>query len=394
MAIHEFQHGGQRFDSNAVDLDQLARNYGFESFAAMQDQSPASASALQFQNGGGNGTTYQSAASDDELHTGRLLAMLAATEFGGGFAQLGGAAAPAAAQAAASLPGAAGTAAPLAATIGVPAGLPAGILLAAPGAEAASTAAAGGLGFLGPSGAYTTAAGDVGTSLAGAGLTGAGGSSTLGTIGSLLRGAGSAFGAASNADANNTGESNREQLALAQLMLEASRADQTAYSDNATIGQNAWNANSNAGLSAFNANTTADNSFQGSLISRGRLEDDQRQRDILNLFKDSKARNPNIGPYDMRGPSALSPEYLSALRNVGTQASTELAHAPVYSAAGMPALNQRVYTPPAPYQAPAPYVPHTFTPPNLQTPGSSTLSRIGQWLGPGLVAASGLVGGR
>lgn len=363
---HEFQHNGQRFDSNAVDLDALAQQIGYPSFAEMQAQSPVMAQALAFQHGGDGGTTYQSAASDDDLHTGRLLSMIALTAGGGALADYfaaGGAAAaggvnPAAVQAASSLPGAS-AGAPLVATTGLPAGLPGATTIAAAPAASHIVATAGG-----------------------------------GTLSTLLRGAGSAFGAASNADANNTGESNREQLALAQLMLEAQRADESAYNTNARTGLDAYTENANVGQNAFTANTAADNSFQGSLINRGRLEDDQRQRDILNLFKDSKARNPNIGPYDTRGPSALSPEYLAALRNVGSQASTELAHAPVYSAAGMPALNQRVYTPPTPYQAPAPYVPRTFTPPSLQTPGSSTLSRIGQWLGPGLVAASGLVGGR
>lgn len=368
MAVNQFYQGNQRFDANPVSLDDLAQAHGFASFNDMQNQSPQLASQLASSvGGGGDGTAYNSAAPSDDLSVGRLLAMLAATEVGGGFLQgggVGGALAPAASEAAGAAPEAAGAATGVA---GVTGGVGAtGAQLAMTPEELAATASTGGV------------------------ATAAGGSGTMGIISQILNAAGRGVGAASSASANNLSEEDRDALALAQLQLNANQQGQNAYTENASVAQNAYDENAAVPTQVFNANTTADSALQNELINRGTLEDTQRKQDLQNIFKQSSALNPSRSPYDPKGAPALSQDYVTALSHLADQGGDELAQAPAYSARNMPTLKPRTLATPAPFVPAAPYQAPAFTPPRLRTPDDTTLGNIGNWLGPILTGASAL----
>lgn len=128
-------------------------------------------------------------------------------------------------------------------------------------------------------------------------------------------------------------------------------------------------------LEANGQNNQARSAYETALISRAKLESDQRQQSLKDMYRASYAKNRQSGPFNTRGLAAYSPEYLAGLSDLEKQALLRLHQDPQYGTDKM--------TPVAPY---APYVPSQT--PNAQP---STLQSVGNWLSPA-VSTIGTIG--
>jgi len=269
------------------------------------------------------------------------------------------------------------TAGGLTPTVGLPASLPGSTFLSAEGVPLMAGETAGVAG---------------GTGATAAQLAGSGG--TLSRLGQALNAGSRMVGAAENANAHNQGLENDYGFNSAQAANEWARNMAQLQQQNAALGLQANTANNNAALGGYEANTAGQSAFQNELLNRSKLEQDQRNTGIRNLFKMSAAKNPSRGPFDQKGPPALDPQYVSTLQAVGNQASDMLAKGPTYDAATMPAPTWTPYAAPTPYTLPPMTVPTYTAPPAWQGPNTGTLARIGEWAGPALGLLSSYYGGR
>lgn len=254
---------------------------------------------------------------------------------------------------------AAGTGAGIAGAAGA-----AGLAGAAGGAAPlATTAIPGALGVTGGSASGALGAGIVPattSSLGAAGSAGAmGGASTLSKVASLagktqqgVNGASDILGAAGAGVGNATTAAGNNRLTAGELALKAQQlTNQTTQT-----------------------NTQGQQAFEGELMARAKQEEGERTDALKNIYRQSYATNRTPGPYNERGLTPYSPEYLTALKDLTTQGSEKLKTKGKYDTSAMPEL--------------APYTPSSasFDPKQFMDEYGqpSTLEKVGGWLSPTL----------
>lgn len=214
----------------------------------------------------------------------------------------------------------------------LPAGLaPSGAVASALGGgstlgAAGGTAAAGGGGVgVGETGAVTGLEGSGFGTGAGLGFNAVGGGSTLGTIGKIAGALGNPIGKATSAATTNR-------------------------QNEARIGQ------------------TGQQTYEEALMNRAKLEGDQRSQALKDIYRSSYFKNEKPGPYDTRGLSALSPEYLKSLADLEQQGTARLAAGQEYDTRKMKPLIEK----------------------DVPEPGA--LETAGQWAGPTLSTIAAIAG--
>ncbi len=120
----------------------------------------------------------------------------------------------------------------------------------------------------------------------------------------------------------------------------------------------------NESLARRNQDIQGQNSFENNFGTRGKLEGDQRNQNLKDIYRASYFQNERPGPYNSRGLAPVSSAYMNTLSNLEKQGVSRLATAPQYTTDKMPALAP--YTPnPTPI---APYVPVGGRAPTPYTP--------------------------
>jgi len=193
------------------------------------------------------------------------------------------------------------------------------------------------------------------SSLGAAAGTAGGTASTLGKVGTLLsRGqqasdilgaAGRGVGEAATAAGNN-------RLSAGDLALRAQQL----------------------GLQTAQTNTSGQAAFENELLNRAKQEEGERTDALKNIYRQSYATNRTPGPYNTRGLTAYSPEYLAALKNLTTQGGEKLSTKGKYDTSNMPEL--KPYDPVTTSFDPKAFMDEYGNP--------STLEKVGGWLSPTL----------
>jgi len=142
---------------------------------------------------------------------------------------------------------------------------------------------------------------------------------------------------------------------------------------NTAAGQNRLN-QENLGLSANAQNITGQSAFEQELMNRAKEEDVQRGKALKDVYRASYNANPRVSPFDLAGAPKYSPQYLSVAQGLADQGEGTLKNPAQYATGALPALN--------PYKAIDPKDVEGAT-----DTGQSTLSKIGDFLGPGLSTA-------
>ncbi len=171
---------------------------------------------------------------------------------------------------------------------------------------------------------------------------------TLGKIGNLTRLGGNAISGATKASAANRGLTDDFNQRNSELGLSYDRI----------LGE------------AANTNITGQRSIEDELINRAKLENDQRQQGLKDMYRSNYFHNPAVSPYNPR-PQTFSPEFLAAMQNMSNQGADKVSTPMQYDTRNLPAIE--------PYK---PYTPPPFTPPAQSKPG--TMEKAGNWLGPTL----------
>jgi hypothetical protein len=341
--------GGKRFVTENTSLDEYAQEAGYPDFATMEAQDPAAAQDIVNRTPGqGNDTQV---ADSDDVNWGRIGAIGAGTVAAGFLPALfggGGAAVAPSAAAGGGLPVGSGVS-------GLT--LPTATLGATPGAAATTGAAVAPGAFAG----YTPQ----GPTLAQLGREGGRGLLNP-TLGRGLLAAGEGLSGVAGANAYNRGVTN----------------DANAQRD--TLATRIWEAQNNQALGAYNANTNAQSAHQNVLSNRADLEGRQRAGGLRNLYRQSYAENPAVGPFNPKGTPQLSPAFLEGLGHEARYGGEQLARRPSFHADQMPMPE---YAPP----------PAMTAPPELSRPQSPTGGAGGtaiNTLAPILSTIGRLFGGR
>ncbi len=350
---NDFYMGGKRFGATPLpSLDEMAQQQGHNTFDEWMQEDPVMAQQFAFAHG--NGATYQQAAASDDLSTGKLLGILAATAAGGAFADwaAAGSAGAGAAGAGAGGGGGAASGGALPASIGsMGVESPSTFLASSPGLY---TGSLGGLSATAPA---MTELAPVVSETGGGGLSG-----TLGNVakyGKLAQTAGSAIGKATSAAAANRGATDTFNLDAARLALE----------------------NNQLGLQGYEASSSAQSAYQNELLARAKQEEAERAAARHSLYLQGVANGPRRNPFSNRPedqPPALSDAYRKALDEDAARASALIGTDPRFTSASMAMPTY------------SPYVQPPFTPPRQTHPG--TLETVGNWLGPTLSIAGSIAG--
>ena len=118
-------------------------------------------------------------------------------------------------------------------------------------------------------------------------------------------------------------------------------------------------------LQANQSNQNQQSTLENELLNRSTLEGSQRKSALKDEARANFAENFTPGPFNTRGITPYSPQYMSTLEGLSNQGASRLATAPQYGTNTM-----------APLPAYTPYTP--------KKPGSSTLQQVGNWLSPTL----------
>lgn len=142
---------------------------------------------------------------------------------------------------------------------------------------------------------------------------------------------------------------------------------------NTAEGQNRLN-QENLGLTANGQNITGQSAFEQELMNRAKEEDIQRTKAGKDVYRASYNANPRVSPFDPTGGPKYSPQYLATAQGLADQGAETLKNPAMYATSAQPALK--------------PYVP--IDPKDVQGATNTqqgTLSKIGDYLGPGLSTA-------
>lgn len=288
---------------------------------------------------------------------------------------------------------------------GIPSELPgavAAIPAAGPSGLAATTPILEGL-ATGPGATSIPAAGGVapgvgeasvtaGSEFAGAGEVGIGGAVNVGadvgagvapsvTAGSEFAGPGEAGigGAGPNVAAPTVAAPTASGVATttAQRIAKLIGAAGKGVGDAATAAGNNALDQEKLGLTANGQNIAGQSAFEQELIARAKAESDQRGTDLKNIAYSDYAQRQPVSPYNTRGATPHTAQYLAALGNLAGQGASRLATGPQYSTPNMPGLN--------------PYKP--INPADVQGATNThpgTLATVSNWLSPTLSTVSAL----
>lgn len=249
---------------------------------------------------------------------------------------------------------------------GVEAGATAGLGAAAAGGTLGSAAAANaflaaeGAGLLSASGAAATAASvaaEGGAFTADGTFVGA--STVTGEVGA---------GGVATTGAAGTGASTLSRITQG---AQAARGIGGAIGSATEAAANDRQTQEHAGLTANGQNIAGQSAFESQMLAREHAEQQERQQNLKDVYRNSIARNPNRSPFNPTAGPHYSDQYLSTLGSIGEQGAARLSSAPTYSTDKMPAVK--------------PYTP--INPADVQgATGSrpSTLENVGRWTGPAL----------
>lgn len=221
-------------------------------------------------------------------------------------------------------------------------------------------------------GAAAVEGGGVGLGETGATVGGLSGSSVPGatvapTVGDLAVSSSAIPGATGTSTAATTGSSLSRYADLANkggsMLSAASRSQGETQREN-----------NNLGVQVNNSNIRGQEAYENSLEGRSKLEQQERQKALVDVYMASRAQHAPRSPFNPTGPPTYSQEYMDTLMNLSSQGSGQLRTPAKYGTGAMTELK--------PYD---PYKPDT---------DPSTLSKVNNWVGPALGLASAYFGSR